>query len=65
VEDLDQFVIFGEQHLRYLLKQFVEHYLTERYDQGIGSRIIMPTPRRATTTRRPVRSAVGRGSADC
>jgi hypothetical protein len=26
-----------------LLKQFVEHYLTERY-QGIGSRIINPTP---------------------
>jgi putative transposase len=42
-ECLDQFVIFGELHLRYLLKQFVEHYLTERY-QGIGSRIINPTP---------------------
>jgi hypothetical protein len=26
-----------------VLKQFVEHYLTERYQQGVGSRIIMPT----------------------
>jgi len=41
-ECLDHFVIFGERHLRYLIKQFVEHYLTERFHQGIGSRIIMP-----------------------
>jgi putative transposase len=43
-ECLDQFVIFGERHLRYLLQQFVDHYLTERYHQGLGSQIIMPTP---------------------
>jgi hypothetical protein len=35
-------VIFGERHLRYLIKQFIEHYLTERFHQGIGSQIIMP-----------------------
>ena len=39
---LDHFVIFGERHLRYLIKQFIEHYLTERFHQGIGSQIIMP-----------------------
>jgi putative transposase len=35
-------VIFGERHLRYLIKQFVEHYLSERFHQGIGSCIIQP-----------------------
>jgi putative transposase len=35
-------VIFGERHLRHLLKEFVGHYLTERYHQGLGSQIIRP-----------------------
>ena len=45
-ESLDHFVIFGERHLRYLVQQFVEHYLSERYHQGIGSKLIQarPTP---------------------
>ncbi len=41
-ECLDQFVIFGERHLRHLLREFLAHYLTERYHQGIGSRVIRP-----------------------
>jgi len=41
-ECLDHFVIFGERHLRYLVKEFMGHYLAERYHQGIGSRIIKP-----------------------
>jgi len=41
-ECLDHFVIFGERHLRHLIKQFIEHYLMERYHQGIGSQIIKP-----------------------
>jgi transposase len=41
-ECLDHFVIFGERHLRYLVKQFVEHYLAERYHQGIGGQLIKP-----------------------
>jgi hypothetical protein len=43
-ECLDQFVIFGERHLRHLIKEFGEHYLTERHHQGIGSQIIRPKP---------------------
>ena len=41
-ECLDHFVIFGERHLRHLIKQFALHYLTERYHQGIGSQLIRP-----------------------
>jgi len=43
-ECLKHFVIFGEHHLRYLLKQFVDHYPSERSHQGLGSQIIMPSP---------------------
>jgi putative transposase len=38
----DHFVILGERHLRHLVKEFVRHYLTERYHQGIGSQIVRP-----------------------
>ncbi len=44
-ECLDHFVIFGERHLRHLLKEFGVHYLTERHHQGIGSQIIRPRGR--------------------
>jgi len=30
-ECLKQFVIFGERHLRYLIKEFMKHYHTERF----------------------------------
>jgi len=39
-ECLNQFVIFGERHLRYLIKEFVEHYHTERFHQSIGGQLI-------------------------
>ena len=45
-ECLDHFVIFGERHLWYLLVEFVAHYHTERYHQGIGSTVIRPQPSR-------------------
>jgi len=41
-ECLEHFVIFGERHLRHLIKEFMGHYLTERHHQGIGSQIIWP-----------------------
>jgi putative transposase len=43
-ECLNQFIIFGERHLRYLIKEFVEHYLTERFHQGIGDQLIRNQP---------------------
>jgi putative transposase len=39
-ECLNQFVLFGERHLRHLIKEFVEHYMTERFHQGIGGQLI-------------------------
>ena len=39
-ECLNQFVIFGQRHLRHLIKEFVEHYMTERFHQGIGGQLI-------------------------
>jgi hypothetical protein len=43
-ECLEHFVIFGERHLRHLIKEFVAHYNAERYHQGIGGRLIHPRP---------------------
>ena len=40
-ESLDHFVIFGERHLRYLINEFVEHYMTERFHQGVGGQLIV------------------------
>jgi putative transposase len=39
-ECLRHFVIFGERHLRYLLKEFLAHYLRERFHQGLGGQLI-------------------------
>jgi hypothetical protein len=33
-------VIFGERHLRYWVNEFVQHYMTERFHQGLGGRLI-------------------------
>ena len=39
---LDHFVIFGERHLRHILREFVVHYLMERFHQGLGGQLIVP-----------------------
>lgn len=46
VECLDQFVIVGERHLRYLVREFVEHYNTERPHQSRGN-VPLPEAERA------------------
>ena len=46
-ECLDHFVIFGERHLRHLLREFVAHSNTEQYHQGLGGLLI--TPRRSAS----------------
>jgi putative transposase len=37
-------VIFGERHLRHLLREFVAHYNAERYHQGLGGQLIRLNP---------------------
>jgi putative transposase len=39
-EALNHFVIFGERHLRYVVKEFMAHYHTERFHQGLGGQLI-------------------------
>jgi putative transposase len=39
-ECLNHFIIFGERHLRRLITEFVEHYMTERFHQGVGGQLI-------------------------
>jgi len=42
-ECLDQFVIFGERHLRHLLHAFCAHYHGERFHQGLDGQLIRPS----------------------
>ena len=39
-ECLDRVVPLGERHLRHLVREFVDHYHTERNHQGIGNELI-------------------------
>jgi len=43
-ECLDHFVIFGEKHLRHLIKEFVAHYNEERPHQGKENRLLKGLP---------------------
>jgi len=36
-ECLDHFIVFGEQHLRHLLQEWLAYYLNERPHQGLGN----------------------------
>jgi putative transposase len=40
VECLDHFLIFGEKHFDYLVKEYVEHYHEERPHQGLENRLV-------------------------
>ncbi len=42
-ECLNHFVFFGERHLRYVITEYMSHYLTERYHQGLGGKLIVAT----------------------
>lgn len=33
-------MLFGERHLRYVLKEFMAHYHRERLHQGLGGQLI-------------------------
>jgi len=42
IECLDRMLIFGERHLEYLTKEFLEHYHKERPHQSLDNEIIEP-----------------------
>ena len=37
IECMDHFIIFGEKHFDYLVREYVEHYHTERPHQGLAN----------------------------
>lgn len=41
-ECLDKMILFSEESLRYVIREYMEHYHKERNHQGLGSRIIYP-----------------------
>ncbi len=44
-ECLNKMILFGEKHVRHVIQQYVEHYLTERPHSGLGNvRITDPKP---------------------
>jgi len=43
-ECLSRIIPLGEKHLRWALREFVEHYEHERNHQGLDNRLITPTP---------------------
>jgi len=43
-ECLNHFLVFGEKHFDYLVREYVEHYHTERPHQGLENRVIIGPP---------------------
>ena len=41
-ECLDKMILIGEKHVRYVVGQYVAHYLTERPHRVLGHRVIEP-----------------------
>ncbi len=39
-ECLNNFVFFGERHLRHVIKEYMSHYLEERFHQGLKGQLI-------------------------
>jgi transposase InsO family protein len=50
-ECLNHLVLFGERHLRHVIKEFMAHYHRERFHQGLGGQLI-EVKARATSTKR-------------
>jgi putative transposase len=56
-ECLDHFLVFGEKHFDYLVREYVEHHHTERPHQGLGNQLITerrPLPHRIQTAKSSV-----------
>jgi putative transposase len=40
-ESLNHFVFFGERHLRYVINEYMSHYMAERFHQGLGGKLVV------------------------
>ena len=52
-ECLDYFVVFGQRHMDYLCREFLEHYHAERPHQGLDNELLAATPRKKKAAARP------------
>ncbi len=60
-ECTDHFPIFGRPHLQHLLKEFVRHYQTEPYHQGIDGRLVnnsLPVPSNGNAASGAIRNPI-------
>jgi putative transposase len=51
VSPVDHLVLFGERHLRYVVKEFIAHYHRERFHRGLGGQLIEKRASSATDKR--------------
>jgi hypothetical protein len=54
-ECLDRFVVFGMDHLRHLISEYLAHYHAERPHQGLGKMSTSPTPDKSVFDQQIVR----------
>ena len=53
-EALSRMILFGEDSLRYVLNEYVDHYHRERNHQGKGNVLLFPPPSRAGEDDSPI-----------
>jgi len=53
-EALSRFILFGENALRHVLSEYLEHYHQERCHQGLGNVIPFPKPQAANDLEGPI-----------
>jgi len=58
-ECLDHLILIGEKHLRHVVEQYVEYYMTERPHRVLGHRIIEPDEPRPSEGRVECRPRLG------
>lgn len=61
-ECLDHFIAFGERHLGYLLRHYIDHYHQERPHQGLGNHLLPRDPRKPRPRSSEPPSRAGRSS---
>ncbi len=44
-ESLNRMLIFGQRHLEYIVREYIEHYNHERPHQGLDDEMIEPPPK--------------------